>query len=320
MSTVLLTAHDENIYNIIKKEDAKPSPKISAKPPFITKLLEAEGKRNKCCHKTFGFAKVPLNTPSEYLKKNSRILPHCPKIEEPRCLLSQRLPKIPTRIQAAKKQQDKQAEDASQCCSYPVVKEEIKPEAKQDLEQTQGNPKRKGKDRHNYCHQNIVQAVRLVPHQPKHNYVDTKKGDAHALQSSGLEPHYILRKTFGKNPNYLHHCQLRADAPEKEKETEKKQFKVDGRYITERERKALLQGLKHNREELQKAYQLLPILTDTVTKKKNKIKLEEELKQLESSISTLECHPYIYVTDATCSEFGYDPDSNEMWSKQVQIA
>ncbi|PNF26725.1 hypothetical protein B7P43_G02695 [Cryptotermes secundus] len=28
MSTVLLTAHDENIYNIIKKEDAKPSPKI----------------------------------------------------------------------------------------------------------------------------------------------------------------------------------------------------------------------------------------------------------------------------------------------------
>ncbi|XP_023714398.1 enkurin isoform X2 [Cryptotermes secundus] len=233
MSTVLLTAHDENIYNIIKKEDAKPSPKISAKPPFITKLLEAEGKRNKCCHKTFGFAKVPLNTPSEYLKKNSRILPHCPKIEEPRCLLSQRLPKIPTRIQAAKKQQD---------------------------------------------------------------------------------------KTFGKNPNYLHHCQLRADAPEKEKETEKKQFKVDGRYITERERKALLQGLKHNREELQKAYQLLPILTDTVTKKKNKIKLEEELKQLESSISTLECHPYIYVTDATCSEFGYDPDSNEMWSKQVQIA
>lgn len=225
MSTVLLTDHNENICNIIKKEDSKPSPKISAKPPFITKLLEAEEKRNKYCHKTFGFAEVPLNQPSEYLKKNSRIFPPCPKIEEPRCLLSQRLPKIPPCIQAAKKQ---------------------------------------------------------------------KQQD----------------KTFGKIPNYLHQRQLQADTPEKEKETEKNQFKLKGRYITQPERQALLQGLKHNREELQKAYQLLPILTDTITKKKHKIKLEEELKQLESGISTLERHPHIYVTDATCSESSYDPDSN----------
>jgi hypothetical protein len=62
------------------------------------------------------------------------------------------------------------------------------------VEQTEGNPKGKGKDRRNYCHQNIVQAVRLVPRQPKRSYVDTKKGDAHALPSSGLEPHYVLRK------------------------------------------------------------------------------------------------------------------------------
>jgi hypothetical protein len=46
----------------------------------MTKLLEAEEKRNKHSHKTFGFAKVPLNKPSEYLKKKSRILPSCPKI------------------------------------------------------------------------------------------------------------------------------------------------------------------------------------------------------------------------------------------------
>jgi hypothetical protein len=62
------------------------------------------------------------------------------------------------------------------------------------VEQTEGNPKGKGKDRRNYCHQNIVQAVRLVPRQPKRSYVDTKKGDAHVLQSSGLEPHYVLKK------------------------------------------------------------------------------------------------------------------------------
>jgi hypothetical protein len=28
MSTILLTDHNENIYNIIKKEDGKPPPKI----------------------------------------------------------------------------------------------------------------------------------------------------------------------------------------------------------------------------------------------------------------------------------------------------
>jgi hypothetical protein len=70
------------------------------------------------------------------------------------------------------------------------------------------------------------------------------------------------------------------------------------------------QGLKHNWEELHKAYQRLPILTDTLPKKRHKIKLEEELKQLESDIRTLERHLHIYVTDADCSEFSYDPHSD----------
>jgi hypothetical protein len=74
------------------------------------------------------------------------------------------------------------------------VKEEIKPEDKQDVEQSECNLKGKVGDRRNYCHRNIIQAARLVPSQPKRNYVDTKKGDAQALQSSGLEPHYVLRK------------------------------------------------------------------------------------------------------------------------------
>jgi hypothetical protein len=56
----------------------------------------------------------------------------------------------------------------------------------------------------------------------------------------------------------------------------------------ESERKALLRGLKHNLEELQKAYQL-PILTGTVSKK-HKMKLEE-LKQPESVVSTLGTPP-----------------------------
>jgi hypothetical protein len=44
-------------------------------------------------------------------------------------------------------------------------------------------------------------------------------------------------------------------------------------------------------------YQQLPILTDTIPKIKHKTKLDEELKQLENDIRTIECHPDIYVTD-----------------------
>jgi hypothetical protein len=74
-----------------------------------------------------------------------------------------------------------------------------------------GEGQRQFANRRNYCHQNIAQARR-----PERHYVDTKKGDAHALQSSGLELHHTLSKTFRKIPNYQHHHQLQAEASEKE--------------------------------------------------------------------------------------------------------
>ncbi|KAJ9575740.1 hypothetical protein L9F63_007386 [Diploptera punctata] len=292
MSTILLTQHDENVYKIIKKEAAKPPSKISAKSPFIANLLEAEEKKNKFCHKTFGYAEIPLKKPSEYLKKHSRILPPCPKIDEPRCLLPERRPPVPSQRSPAKKQQ----ESENCVCHADTIKqdEEVK----------------KCTTHRNFCHKNIIQAVRLAPRQPQRNYVDTKKGDAHPLEPSGLEPHYILKKSFGKSPNYLRLRQLEEDSENKQKEAEINRFKPEGRYITEKERLALLEGLKHNWVEVQKAYQQLPILTDTIPKKKHKTRLENELKQLENDIKTLERHPHIYVTDADCSEFNYDPDSD----------
>jgi len=70
------------------------------------------------------------------------------------------------------------------------------------------------------------------------------------------------------------------------------------------------QDLKHKWEELQKAYQLLPILTDTIPKIQHKTKLDEELKQLENDIKTIECHPDIFVTDDACTVFRYKRDSD----------
>lgn len=53
--------------------------------------------------------------------------------------------------------------------------------------------------------------------------------------------------------------------------------------------------MKHNWQELQKVYQGLSIVTDTLTKKTRKIKLESELKQLENYIILIESHPHIFV-------------------------
>jgi hypothetical protein len=49
-----------------------------------------------------------------------------------------------------------------------------------------------------------------------------------------------LLQTFGRIPNYLHHCQFQEEAPDKETYTEVNLFKPKGRYIKEPERNALL--------------------------------------------------------------------------------
>jgi hypothetical protein len=46
----------------------------------------------------------------------------------------------------------------------------------------------------------------------------------------------------------------------------------------------------------------LPIILDTISKVKRKLKLEEELKQIESDIQILESNRPIFVTDADCNK------------------
>lgn len=53
--------------------------------------------------------------------------------------------------------------------------------------------------------------------------------------------------------------------------------------------------MKKNWDELQRVYQGLPILTDTIPKKTRKRELENQLLQLEKDIVLIERHPFIYV-------------------------
>lgn len=55
--------------------------------------------------------------------------------------------------------------------------------------------------------------------------------------------------------------------------------------------------MKKNWEEKMNQFQRLPFLTDTLPKVKRKVKLENDLKQLEKDIEFIERHPYIYVCD-----------------------
>ncbi|KAL9702720.1 hypothetical protein quinque_006238 [Culex quinquefasciatus] len=99
--------------------------------------------------------------------------------------------------------------------------------------------------------ENIRKVVNTSPKKVRSRYADTRKGDFHDLEKSGLLPVYK--------------CQPKAS--------------------------------RKNWENLQREYQSLPLLIDTVPKMIRKAKLEKGLKELEKDILTIENNPYIYVFD-----------------------
>ena len=49
----------------------------------------------------------------------------------------------------------------------------------------------------NFITQNAVENIMSVTKKPEKNYADTRIGDKHPLDPSGLEPHYIHKKVGG---------------------------------------------------------------------------------------------------------------------------
>lgn len=88
--------------------------------------------------------------------------------------------------------------------------------------------------------ENIRSAMMLKPRRPSARYVDTRKGDFHELERSGLHPLYVYKPDFGKPPKYLT-CRMKEISLREEKrraEEIKRQPKY--RYITRDERSELL--------------------------------------------------------------------------------
>ena len=65
--------------------------------------------------------------------------------------------------------------------------------------------------------------------------------------------------------------------------------------VGEQQRQQLLGGLRKNWEELHHQYQGLSVVTDTVSKKARKERMEAEMKQLERDIEMMEQHKVIYI-------------------------
>nr|CAH7734636.1 unnamed protein product [Callosobruchus chinensis] len=111
--------------------------------------------------------------------------------------------------------------------------------------------------------------------EPDPRTVIDNRGKSIEMHKAGLEPVYIKATTFGRTPQVsgeVHGHQGKQNIKKKKDSTGVQQPLC--RYITRDQREKLLNGLKQNWEELQKIYQGLPILTDTIPKKFRKSKLE----------------------------------------------
>lgn len=250
---------EEDIKSLIPRED-EPEPKIPVYHSKYSHCIRNEIKKVKKCHQTMGYAQIRLDPPTKFLKKKTRTVrrPHVEKSK----LNIERKPPLPVAVRV-KSLQDK------------------KPGAEKNFKQ-----------------RNIVEAMRLVPKRPTPAFADTPHGDKQKLIPSGMMPQYIYKQGYGQIPNYL--LERQKIAEEKERAARERQMKKKPRlrYITEDEREQLLEGLKMNWQDMQKEFQLLPMVTDTVPKIKRKTQLEKALKELEKDIELVERNPIIYVDEA----------------------
>jgi len=92
----------------------------------------------------------------------------------------------------------------------------------------------------NFKIENIKKIIHQTPRRPKPRYADTKNGDFHDLEKSGLMPIYIYQPKFGKLPSYLIKRIRDAAIQQEMREDDAARKQPLCRYITQEERAELL--------------------------------------------------------------------------------
>ncbi|XP_075996506.1 enkurin-like [Genypterus blacodes] len=232
------------------------------KPPrytskFRTTVLREE-KQNKCAMRTMGPANVEVPAPDKYLLKHSKE----PKRPEKKVFSA-----VSPKTSAFRRP--------------PVPLRTEKPlmglKTKRDFVKT--------------AHKDIVLKV------PLPIYADTKRGDKHLLENSGLVPKYRKKKDYGQTPRYVQQritesLQAKEDH---EKDLEEQRRKKALKQLTEEERQAILEGLKKEWTEMTRQYLTLPFRIITYATKDRKDRLEKGLKELEADIDIFEAHKFICI-------------------------
>jgi len=250
---------EESIYNLIPKEHVEPIKESR----YISKThgtVKTESKSNRHECKTMGPAKVHTKAPVEFLKKHEKE------------------PVMPEKTSFAYADADRKRPPVPKKDDLPIM----------GLKTTK-----------NFITQNAVENIMSVPKKAEKNYVDTRSGDKHPLETSGLEPHFIHKKEFGQVPTYLTKRKDEIQRAQEEYDAYVAEHFRRGamKSLSEAERQDILNGLKTNWEKLHHEYQGLSVVTDTAPKKNRKERMEAEMKQLERDIELIEKHRVIYIAN-----------------------
>ncbi|NXC11344.1 ENKUR protein, partial [Orthonyx spaldingii] len=227
---------------------------------YISKLralVKHEAEKNKSQWKTMGPAKVAVPSPNDFLQKHSKE----PKLA-PRKIEQDGYKSLPLSV--------------PQRTYRPVI--QIKK---------------------NFIKKNAVAVITGEPKKPRPFCVDTRQGDKYLLEPSGLVPKYIKKKNYGVTPKYVtrRNEEMKREEEEREARALEELKKKAMKCLSEEERTNILKALKKNWEELNRAFQGLPVLTDTRYKKLHKEELELKLKQLEHDIDAIEKHKDVYIAN-----------------------
>ncbi|NXI03927.1 ENKUR protein, partial [Pachycephala philippinensis] len=227
---------------------------------YISKYREFvkhEAVKNKSQWKTMGPAKVAVPSPNDFLQKHSKEPKLGPKKKE---------------------------EDGKELRPLTVPQRTYRPVIR---------------IKKNFINKNAVAVIRGVPKKPQPFCVDTRQGDKYPLEPSGLVPKYIKKKNYGVTPKYVtrRNEEMKREEEEYEASVLEQLKKKAMKTLSEEERTNILKALKKNWEEINHAYQGLPVLTDTRYKKIHKEELELKLKQLEHDIAAIEKHKNVYIAD-----------------------
>lgn len=251
---------EESIYNLIPKFQEKP-PKPARYRSTFASTVRTDVKTNKQQAKTMGPAKVTLTEPKDFLQKHSKEF------------------KLPQKKSFLYADADKKRPAVPKHTEKPLM----------GLRSTK-----------NFVTTNAVENIMSVPKKPEKKFVDTRAGTTHNLDPSGLTPKYVNKKDFGKTPMYLERRKAEVERTQQEYDAYVQEKFRQGamKQLSEFERQSIIDGLKKNWEELHYQYQGLSVVTDTAPKKARKERMENEMKQLERDIETIEKHKVIYVSNS----------------------